>query len=45
LLFTPRLEVNQIFCLVHDEVLAATDKQQEPLTYSQLPGQQFYFKK
>ena len=34
--------MNQIFRLVHDEVLAAADKQQEPLTYGQLPAQQFY---
>jgi hypothetical protein len=38
------LEVNQIFRLVHDEVLAATDKQQQPFTYGQLPAEQFYFK-
>ena len=43
-MLTPGLEVNQIFRLVHDEVLAATDKQQEPFTYGQLPAQQFYFK-
>lgn len=41
---TPGLEVSQLFRLVHDEVVAATDKQQEPFTYGQLPAQQFYFK-
>ena len=43
-MLTPGLEVNQIFRLVHDEVLAETEKQQEPFTYGQLPAQQFYFK-
>jgi hypothetical protein len=43
-MMTARLEVNQSFRLVHDEVLAATDKQQVPFTYGQLPAMQFYFK-
>jgi hypothetical protein len=43
-MLTPGLEVNQIFRLLHDEVLAATDKQQEPFTYGQLPAPQFYLK-
>lgn len=43
-MLTPGLEVNQIFRLVHDEVLVETEKQQEPFTYGQLPAQQFYFK-
>jgi hypothetical protein len=42
---TPGLEVNQLFRLVHDQVYAATGKQQEPFTYGQLPAQQFYFKR
>jgi tetratricopeptide (TPR) repeat protein len=41
---TPGIEVNQIFRLVHDEVLTQTDKQQEPFTYGQLPAEQFYFR-
>ena len=43
-MLTPGFEVNQIFRLVHDEVLVETEKQQEPFTYGQLPAQQFYFK-
>jgi hypothetical protein len=43
-MMTAGLEVNQSFRLVHDEALAATDKQQEPFTYGQLPALQFYSK-
>ena len=42
-MLTPGLEVNQLFRLVHDEVLVATNKEQEPFTYGQLPAEQFYF--
>jgi uncharacterized caspase-like protein len=42
---TPGLEVSQMFRLVHDQVYAATDKQQEPFTYGQLTAQQFYFRR
>jgi tetratricopeptide (TPR) repeat protein len=40
----PGLEISQMFRLVHDDVYAATDKQQEPFTYGQLSAQGFYFK-
>jgi tetratricopeptide (TPR) repeat protein len=40
----PGLEINQLFRLVHDDVLARTDKQQEPFTYGQLSAQGYYFK-
>ena len=43
-LTVPGLEINQLFRLVHDDVYAATDKQQEPFTYGQLSAQGFYFK-
>jgi tetratricopeptide (TPR) repeat protein len=43
-LAVPGLEINQLFRLVHDDVYAATDKQQEPFTYGQLSAQRFYFK-
>ena len=40
----PGLEISQMFRLVHDDVYAGTDKQQEPFTYGQLSAQGFYFK-
>jgi hypothetical protein len=44
-MLTPGLEVNQLFRLVHGEVLVATNKEQEPFTYGRLPAEQFYFRK
>lgn len=41
---TPGLELSQMFRLVHDDVYASTEKQQEPFTYGQLSAQEFYFK-
>jgi uncharacterized caspase-like protein len=41
---TPGLEISQLFRLVHDDVYATTQKQQEPFTYGQLSAQEFYFK-
>ena len=41
---TPGLEINKLFRLVHDDVLAATDRRQEPYVYGSLPGEDFFFK-
>jgi uncharacterized caspase-like protein len=41
---TAGLEINQLFRLVHDDVYASTNKEQEPFTYGQLSAQEFYFK-
>jgi uncharacterized caspase-like protein len=41
---TPGLEINRLFRLVHDDVYASTNKEQEPFTYGQLSAQEFYFK-
>ena len=41
---TPGIEINRLFRLVHDDVLAATAKKQEPFTYGQLSAEEFYFK-
>jgi len=43
-LLTPGLEINRLFRLVHDDVFASTNKEQEPFTYGQLPAQDFYFR-
>lgn len=40
---TPRLEINKLFRLVRDDVLASTKRQQEPFVYGSLPGEDFYF--
>ena len=40
---TPGLEINKLFRLVHDDVLAATGKRQEPYVYGSLPGEDFFF--
>jgi Caspase domain/Restriction endonuclease len=39
----PNLEINKLFRLVHDDVLAATGRRQEPYVYGALPGDDFYF--
>jgi tetratricopeptide (TPR) repeat protein len=41
---TPGLEINLLFRLVHDDVYASTNKEQEPFTYGQLSAQGLYFK-
>ncbi|MBL9048782.1 MAG: caspase family protein [Tabrizicola sp.] len=38
----PDLEISLLFRRVRDDVLAATDNQQEPTTYGSLPGEPFY---
>jgi hypothetical protein len=39
----PNLEISKLFRLVHDDVMAATGKRQEPYVYGALPGDDFYF--
>jgi uncharacterized caspase-like protein len=39
----PGIEINKVFRQVHDDVLAATDRQQEPAIYSSLSGEDFFF--
>jgi tetratricopeptide (TPR) repeat protein len=40
----PGIEINKVFRLVRDDVMAATDGRQEPFTYGSLPGREdFYF--
>ena len=41
---TPGVEINKLFRLVRDDVLAATGRRQEPFVYGSLPGEDFYFK-
>jgi len=43
-MLTPGLEINRFFRLVHDDVYASTNKEQEPFTYGQLSAQEFYFR-
>lgn len=40
----PGLEINMVFRAVRDDVLALTNKQQEPFVYGSLPNEAFYFK-
>jgi len=40
----PGLEITFLFRKVRDEVLAATDRRQEPFTYGSLPAEAFYFR-
>lgn len=40
----PKVEVRRLFDIVRDEVLKATNRQQQPFTYGSLPGREdFYF--
>jgi tetratricopeptide (TPR) repeat protein len=39
----PNLEINKLFRVVRDEVLAVTDRHQEPFVYGSLPAEDFYF--
>jgi uncharacterized caspase-like protein len=41
---TPGIEINQVFRRVHDEVMNATGKRQQPFTYGALPSEPFFFK-
>jgi uncharacterized caspase-like protein len=40
---TPGVEINKLFRLVRDEVMAATGRRQEPFLYGSLPGEDFFF--
>jgi tetratricopeptide (TPR) repeat protein len=40
---TPGIEINKLFRLVRDDVMAATDGRQEPFTYGSLPGREDYY--
>jgi len=41
---TPRIEIRKLFDLVRDDVMAATDRQQQPFSYGSVPGSEdFYF--
>ena len=40
---TPGVEIGKRFRLVRDDVLAATDRKQEPFMYGSLPGEDFFF--
>jgi tetratricopeptide (TPR) repeat protein len=40
---TPGVEIGKLFRLVRDDVLAATDRKQEPFVYGSLPGEDFFF--
>lgn len=41
---TPGMEINQVFRKVHDDVMAATGKRQQPFTYGALPSESFFFR-
>ena len=43
-LATPGVEISKFFRLVRDDVLAATNRKQEPFVYGSLPGEDFFFK-
>jgi tetratricopeptide (TPR) repeat protein len=40
---TPGIEINKLFRLVRDDVMAATGGRQEPFTYGSLPGREDYY--
>jgi tetratricopeptide (TPR) repeat protein len=40
---TPGLEVRRLFDLVRDDVLALTDRRQQPFSYGSLPGNEDFF--
>jgi tetratricopeptide (TPR) repeat protein len=40
---TPGMEINKLFRLVRDDVMAATARKQEPFVYGSLPGEDFFF--
>ncbi|PRH86239.1 hypothetical protein C5L14_18550 [Labrys okinawensis] len=39
----PNVEIGKLFRLVRDDVMKATERQQEPFTYGSLPGEDFFF--
>jgi hypothetical protein len=40
---TPGIEINKLFRLVRDDVMAATGGRQEPFTYGSMPGREDYY--
>ena len=40
---TPNVEITLLFRKVRDDVMAATDRKQEPFTYASLPAEEFLF--
>jgi uncharacterized caspase-like protein len=40
---TPGMEINKLFRVVRDEVMAATGRKQEPFIYGSLPSDDFHF--
>ena len=40
---TPGMEINKLFRVVRDDVMAATGRKQEPFVYGSLPGEDFFF--
>jgi hypothetical protein len=41
---TPQIEIRKLFDLVRDDVMAATNRQQQPYSYGSVPGSEdFYF--
>ena len=40
---TPGLEVRRLFDLVRDDVLATTNKRQQPFSYGSVPGSEDFF--
>jgi tetratricopeptide (TPR) repeat protein len=41
---TPQIEIRKLFDLVRDDVMAATDRRQQPFSYGSVPGSEdFYF--
>jgi hypothetical protein len=40
---TPGIEVRRLFDLVRDDVLALTDRHQQPFSYGSLPGNEDFF--
>jgi uncharacterized caspase-like protein len=39
----PGIEISRLFRLVRDDVMAATDRKQEPFVYGSLPAREFFF--
>jgi tetratricopeptide (TPR) repeat protein len=42
-LAVPGIEINKLFRIVHDDVMAATGGRQEPFTYGAMPGREDYY--
>jgi hypothetical protein len=42
-LTVPGIEINKLFRIVRDDVMAETGGRQEPFTYGSLPGREDYY--